>query len=158
MRFRLVPLEGGKTVDLTRDLTLVGRKDDCDLRIDHKSISKFHCIIAKLEKELLVRDLGSTNGTKVNGQRIRRAILNSNDCLAIANIPFKVQITNESPPAAFNHDVTLMSQEEEEVVVAEEVVEEKMGEKKGSDSDESRVIPKPMDKINDLPDVYPSNP
>ena len=69
MRFRLVPLEGGSSIELTRDLTLVGRKEDCDLRLDHKSISKFHCVIVKAESTLLLRDLGSTNGTFVNGKK-----------------------------------------------------------------------------------------
>lgn len=92
MQFRLVPLEGGNTIELSRDLTVVGRKEDCDLRLDHKSISKFHCVIVRMENTLLLRDLGSTNGTMVNGKRIRRATLKNNDRLNIANLPFKVQI------------------------------------------------------------------
>ena len=93
MQFRLVPLEGGNTIELSRDLTVVGRKEDCDLRLDHKSISKFHCVIVRMENTLLLRDLGSTNGTMVNGKRIRRATLKNNDRLNIANLPFKVQIS-----------------------------------------------------------------
>jgi predicted component of type VI protein secretion system len=93
MQFRLVPLEGGNTIELSRDLTVVGRKEDCDLRLDHKSISKFHCVIVRMENTLLLRDLGSTNGTMVNGKRIRRATLKNNDRLDIANLPFKIQIS-----------------------------------------------------------------
>ena len=96
MRFRLVPLEGGSSIELTRDLTLVGRKEDCDLRLDHKSISKFHCVIVKAESTLLLRDLGSTNGTFVNGKKIRRATLRPNDCLTIASIPFRIKTTSEN--------------------------------------------------------------
>lgn len=91
MRARLVPIDGGPALDLVKDLTLVGRNEDCDLFIDHKSVSKQHCVLVKTEGLVLVRDLGSTNGTRVNGQRIRRAALLPNDNLAIANFKYHVK-------------------------------------------------------------------
>src|SRR5262245_53425769 len=100
MRVRLVPLEAGTTIDVTKDLILVGRKEDCDVRIDHKSISKLHCVIVKTDGLLLLRDLGSTNGTRVNGQRVRRAALLPNDQLQIASLRFSVQFAEDEPPAA----------------------------------------------------------
>ena len=72
MRARLVAIDGDSAIDLVKELTLVGRDEDCDIRLDHKSISKLHCVIAKTDGLLLVRDLGSTNGTRVNGQRVRQ--------------------------------------------------------------------------------------
>src|SRR5204863_10158100 len=65
MRALLVPLDGSRSIELTKDLTLVGRKEDCDLRLDHKSVSKLHCVIVKTDGLLLLRDLGSTNSTRV---------------------------------------------------------------------------------------------
>jgi pSer/pThr/pTyr-binding forkhead associated (FHA) protein len=91
MRARLISLDGGQSVDLTKDLTLVGRDEDCDLRLDHKGISKLHCVIVKTDGLLLVRDLGSTNGTRVNGQRVRRAALLPNDTLAFATFKYQVK-------------------------------------------------------------------
>ena len=91
MRARLIPVDGGPALDLVKDLTLVGRNEDCDLFIDHKSVSKQHCVLVKTEGLVLVRDLGSTNGTRVNGQRVRRAALLPNDNLAIANFKYHVK-------------------------------------------------------------------
>jgi pSer/pThr/pTyr-binding forkhead associated (FHA) protein len=91
MRARLVSVEGGPSIDLTKDMTLFGRDEDCDVRLDHKSVSKLHCVIVKTDGVLLLRDLGSTNGTRVNGQRVRRAALLPNDALSIANVKYVVK-------------------------------------------------------------------
>lgn len=90
MRARLVAVDGEASIDLVKDLTLLGRDEDCDVRLEHKSISKLHCVIAKTDGLLLIRDLGSTNGTRVNGQRVRRAALLPNDTLSVANVKYRV--------------------------------------------------------------------
>lgn len=90
MRARLLAIDGGTSIDLVKDLTLIGRDEDCDVRFEQKSISKHHCVIAKTDGLLLVRDLGSTNGTRVNGQRVRRAALLPNDMLSVANVKYRV--------------------------------------------------------------------
>ena len=95
MKARLVPLNGDEIVDITKDLTLFGRDDDCDVRLNHKSVSKLHCVIVKTDGLLLLRDLGSTNGTRVNGQRVRRAALLPNDQLTIANLKYQVRFGAE---------------------------------------------------------------
>ncbi len=97
MRVRLVPVEGGPPIEIAKDLVLVGRKEDCDLRIDHKSVSKLHCVLVKTEGLLLLRDLGSTNGTRVNGQRVRRAALLTNDQLQLASLRYAVQVVPDDP-------------------------------------------------------------
>src|SRR5436190_15031715 len=102
MRVRLVPLEGGTPIEISKDLLLVGRKEDCDLFLDHKSISKLHCVLVKTDGLLLLRDLGSTNGTRVNGQRVRRAALLPKDQLQIASLKYTVEVSVEEPPASPN--------------------------------------------------------
>ena len=128
MRARLVSIDGGQSVELEKDLTVVGRDENCDVKIDHKSISKLHCVIVKTDGLLLLRDLGSTNGTRVNGQRVRRAALLPNDTLAIANFRFSVKFGIEL----------------DKELAREGVVQQAKGE--GTTA--------PL-RLNALPDVYP---
>src|SRR6187455_202319 len=102
MRVRLIPVEGGTPIEIVKDLVLVGRKEDCDLQLDHKSISKLHCVVVKTDGLLLLRDLGSTNGTRVNGQRVRRAALLPNDQLQLASLRYTVQFTSDEAPPDSN--------------------------------------------------------
>jgi predicted component of type VI protein secretion system len=114
MRAQLVPLDGGSAIDVVKDLTVVGRKEDCDLRLEHKSVSKMHCVIVKTDGLLLLRDLGSTNGTRVNGQRVRRAALLPNDQVSIANYKFRVYLgpdLPDPPPAPAEHTQQLDASE-----------------------------------------------
>jgi len=133
MRAQLVPLDGGAPIDLAKDLILVGRKEDCDLRLDHKSVSKLHCVIVKSDGLVLVRDLGSTNGTRVNGQRVRRAALLPNDKLTIANFHYRVLFgaaAIEPPPSPEEHTMqmeakdvaNLMQQKAQKPAAAEPIV------------------------------------
>ena len=91
MHAELVPLDGGKPIVLSQDVTVVGRKPGvCDVILDKDSISKLHCLVVKTDGLLFVRDLGSTNGTKVNGQRVVRGALLPGDELAFAGSKFRV--------------------------------------------------------------------
>jgi pSer/pThr/pTyr-binding forkhead associated (FHA) protein len=152
MRAQLVPLDGGQPVDITKDITLVGRKEDCDLRLDHKSVSKLHCVLVKTDGLLLLRDLGSTNGTRVNGDRVRRAALLPNDQLTIANFGFRVFLGAGEPPASPTEGtVHLDSGEVEEL-------KRQLGERGLADSGaELPQLGIPM-RINALPDVYENDP
>lgn len=102
MRVRLIPADGSAAVELTKDVVLVGRGEDCDLRVDHKSVSKRHCVLVTTDGLVLLRDLGSTNGTRVNGTRVRRAALLPNDQIAFANFRFTLAFgkTTVALPAA----------------------------------------------------------
>src|SRR4051812_25293757 len=99
MRAHLIPIKGGgRPIQITRDITLVGRQDDlCDICLDKSSISKMHCLIAKTDGLLFIRDLGSTNGTKVNGQRVTRGALLPGDELAFASVKYRVHLGPGSP-------------------------------------------------------------
>ncbi len=105
---QLIPIDGSQPVFITRDLTLVGRKRGlCDLILEHNSVSKLHCAIAKTDGLLFIRDLGSTNGTKVNGQRVSRGALLPGDELSFASAKFRVHLAaGDSEPVVSYHDRT----------------------------------------------------
>jgi pSer/pThr/pTyr-binding forkhead associated (FHA) protein len=149
MRAQLIPADGGPSIDLVKDLSIVGRKEDCDVRVDHKSVSKQHCVLVKSDGLVFVRDLGSTNGTRVNGQRVRRAALLPNDQVSFASIRFKVHLgPGEPPPSPGDHTVQI---EADDVAAAH-------GKKPGRQLDSSGEVAVEPVKANQLPDVYPDEP
>jgi pSer/pThr/pTyr-binding forkhead associated (FHA) protein len=86
-------VDGGEPIVITRDVTVVGRgRSLCDILLQQTSISKLQCLIAKTDGLLFIRDLGSTNGTKVNGQRVTRGALLPGDELAFASVKFRVHL------------------------------------------------------------------
>jgi len=143
MRAKLVPLDGGPAIEITKDLVLVGRKEDCDVSLDHKSVSKLHCVIVKTDGLLLVRDLGSTNGTRVNGQRIRRAALLPNDQLHIASLKYQVLFGPGEPPVS--------PSEQTQRIEADELAKLL---NKSKDDDSDADVPVAPVVQNPLPDVY----
>lgn len=96
MKTELVPLDGGRPIPIDRDLVLVGRRAGCEVRIDDKTVSKLHCVLARTDGLMLIRDLGSTNGCKVNGRKVRRALLLPNDVLSIAKFDFRIHLEGSS--------------------------------------------------------------
>jgi pSer/pThr/pTyr-binding forkhead associated (FHA) protein len=149
MRAQLIPLDGGTPFEIVKDLTLVGRKEDCDVRLDHKSVSKHHCIIARTDGLLVLRDLGSTNGTRVNNQRIRRAVLMPNDQLSIANYKFRVYLGPDLPAPANGGG------EHTQQLDAHEVADLMRHAK----ARPAETIEEPAEPVhqNPLPDVYPED-
>ncbi len=156
MRAQLVPLDGGPPIEIVKDLTLVGRKEDCDLRLDHKSVSKMHCVIVKTDGLMLLRDLGSTNGTRVNGQRVRRAALLPNDQLTIAHFKFRINLGPELPAQGVP---AVRPDEHTQALDAQEVAQLLRQPKSPAGDDDSDELPRhQVLQRNPLPDVYPDDP
>jgi pSer/pThr/pTyr-binding forkhead associated (FHA) protein len=95
MKAELIPVDGGPAIPITKDLTVVGRREFCDIQVDHPSLSKRHCVIVKTEGLLIIRDLATTNGTKVKGQKIRWAALLPDDKIAMGSIKFKIYLGSD---------------------------------------------------------------
>jgi hypothetical protein len=71
----------------------VGRDSDCDIFLVDPSVSRNHAVLEAFDGELLVRDNGSTNGTFVNGERIKSAALNGGDVVAFGKTEMRVEQT-----------------------------------------------------------------
>ena len=95
MPARLVPLTGGPTppIALRSPVVLVGRLPDCDVPVDLPSISRRHCCLAVAYDRLLIRDLGSRHGVRVNGALVEEALLNPGDEVAIGPLIYRVEVT-----------------------------------------------------------------
>ena len=91
--------EGEKrSFSITRDVTVIGRREDCDLRIPVSEVSRKHCRFIKDGDALRVEDLGSSNGTYHNGQRVSGSVaLEPGDSVQVGPVVFVVQI-NGAPP------------------------------------------------------------
>jgi pSer/pThr/pTyr-binding forkhead associated (FHA) protein len=82
-----------RTILVTKDEFLIGRGADCDLRIKASAISRHHCLLRVRGQEVTVLDLGSSNGTFVNGQRVRsQTEVRNGDQLALGSCQFLVVV------------------------------------------------------------------
>lgn len=92
MPVRLIAL--GRTADivLTGLLTIVGRHESCETRVVSSRVSRRHCCLALADGAVLVRDLGSRNGTWINGNRIEEGVLRPGDILGIAHLRFRLDL------------------------------------------------------------------
>ncbi len=99
MKAELVPENGDPPIPITRDVVVVGRRGYCDVVIDHSSLSKRHCVLVKTDGLLVVRDLISTNGTKVKGQKVRWAALLPDDRLTLGSYKLRVYLGPNDVPS-----------------------------------------------------------
>src|ERR1700722_14045402 len=90
MPAQLVALNDGPNILLDKPILLLGRHPECDIQIDSRKISRRHCCIAQVSDYLVVRDLGSTNGVRINGIRVTDGRLNAGDELTIGNHPYQI--------------------------------------------------------------------
>jgi pSer/pThr/pTyr-binding forkhead associated (FHA) protein len=76
---------GEQTYELSDELTTLGRAAECTIRMDHPSVSGKHCAISKIGNRYTLRDLDSTNGTRLNGQSIREFRLRPGDLISLGD-------------------------------------------------------------------------
>jgi predicted component of type VI protein secretion system len=83
----------GRVIPLATKKFLIGREQDCHLRPNSELVSRHHCVFTVDDFSVHVRDLGSTNGTFVNDQRVRGEILlNSGDRIRVGKLDFELAI------------------------------------------------------------------
>ncbi len=98
MPAQLVALTEGPTILLDKPILLVGRHAECDIQLNSRKVSRRHCCIAQVSTYLVVRDLGSTNGVRINGVRVIEGKLNAGDELTVGN--FRYQVSWDDKPSS----------------------------------------------------------
>jgi pSer/pThr/pTyr-binding forkhead associated (FHA) protein len=94
MSAQLVPINAGSVpaVLISRPVILIGRHPECDVRIDSPQVSRRHCCLAMAYDRLVIRDLGSANGIRVNGRLVEEANLDQGDEVAIAHFLYRLVV------------------------------------------------------------------
>jgi len=84
-----------KEIALTKERTTIGRKPHNDIQIDNLAVSGEHAVIVTILQDSFLEDLGSTNGTVVNGQPIKKHFLQNSDIVELGK--YKLKYVNEAP-------------------------------------------------------------
>jgi len=142
----LIAINGGKQYPLAKDMILIGRQELCDIHIDHKSVSKQHCLILIRGERLWLRDLGSTNGCHVNGKRVRRAEIKLSDILGVAGFNFRLT-SKEARKKPVKSDVGTTKLNKDDIKRLEEGLLSKP-------SSSALEPAEPVVRVNTLPDEY----
>ena len=96
--FKLVAVGGklrGKTFELNEGDNSIGRSQDCDVCLSVEGVSKKHFQITVNGKSCYIQDLGSSNGTFINGKLIKRTSAVNKDQIAIPNVIFQLVYVRE---------------------------------------------------------------
>ena len=84
-----------KEINLGKERTTIGRKPHNDIQIDNLAVSGEHAVIVSILNDSFLEDLGSTNGTLVNGQSVKKHFLQNNDVIELGK--YKLKYINEVP-------------------------------------------------------------
>jgi predicted component of type VI protein secretion system len=83
-----------RTFPVQKETITIGRREDCDLRIPLANVSRAHCKVVKDDANgaIRVEDLGSSNGTLVNGSRVQVSALAAGDIITVGPVRLGVQL------------------------------------------------------------------
>lgn len=87
-----------KEIPLTKERTTIGRKAHNDIQIDNLAVSGEHAVIVTILNDSFLEDLGSTNGTVVNGNPVKKHFLQNNDVVELGK--YKLKFIGDAAPAA----------------------------------------------------------
>lgn len=90
MAARLDPIDDGPPLHVDDGIVLIGRGPECDVVVASRKVSRQHCCIVHVGDHLVVRDLGSTNGIRVNGEPVSEGTLDCGDELTIGDREYRV--------------------------------------------------------------------
>src|SRR5215213_3772881 len=86
-----------KEIPLAKERTTIGRKPHNDIQIDNLAVSGEHAVIVTILNDSFLEDLGSTNGTVVNGNPIKKHFLQNNDVVELGK--YKLKFIGEAAAA-----------------------------------------------------------
>ena len=86
----LLPQGGGDPIPLLKPRLLVGRRESSDIVLRFPNVSGRHCELTLIDGYWFVKDLGSSNGTKVNGTRITEQRIEPGDTLSVGKYSFEI--------------------------------------------------------------------
>ena len=104
--------DGADQWELSRAVVLVGRKQGCDVLLDHSDVSLAHAVLCHVDGELAVFDLGSRTGTWLNGEQVHYAVVHANDVLRVGPLELDV-VSDALTPRAEQADGELPAAEPE---------------------------------------------
>jgi pSer/pThr/pTyr-binding forkhead associated (FHA) protein len=87
-----------KEIPLTKERTTIGRKPHNDIQIDNLAVSGEHAVIVTILNDCFLEDLGSTNGTLVNGNPVKKHFLQNNDVVELGK--YRLKFIGDAPVAA----------------------------------------------------------
>jgi len=90
----------GRTYELKGDKTTVGRVSDNAFEISEASVSSHHCELTLRGSDVVVKDLGSTNGTFINGEKIEEGVLKPGQILRVGMIEMRLESGDGTPATA----------------------------------------------------------
>lgn len=90
----------GRTYELKTDKTTVGRVSDNTFEIPEASVSSHHCEIHLRGGEVFIKDLDSTNGTFINGEKISEAVLKPGQILRLGTVDMRLETGEPAPQPA----------------------------------------------------------
>ena len=93
MALYLVPVDQGRPIVLDKAVVFIGRHPECDVVLKHsRKVSRKHCCIAQVDARVVVRDLGSMNGIRLNGERVQHeATVRLGDEVTIGDVAYLLQ-------------------------------------------------------------------
>lgn len=92
---------------LYKELVTIGRKAQNDIKIENRNASSEHARIVTLGNDCFLEDIGSTNGTRVNGKPINKHVLQHNDLIEIGGHRFQF-IGDANQPADNDFEKTIV--------------------------------------------------
>jgi pSer/pThr/pTyr-binding forkhead associated (FHA) protein len=100
----------GRTQELKVDKTTIGRVDDNIFQIAEASVSSHHCEVLLRGNEVVVRDLNSTNGTYINGEKVTESVIKPGQILRLGQIEMRLETDAPAASGKKHIDQTMVMQ------------------------------------------------